>query len=135
MAFMINPGSKIADKNEAIGWTSTHAQAKKYAYSWFYKPMLERGFTDIEVTDTNEHDDGRWKFIFRHTITGKEVELEIHGIDDLEAYQKQCIFMPRVYWNGSSTSDPELEQFSADGFEPVMTFRPNAKPKSKLGKS
>jgi hypothetical protein len=120
MNFIINPGSEIA--TEAKGWTNTHAQAKKNAYSWFYKPMLEEGFTDIEVTDTKEERDGRWLFIFKHTVTGKEVELEIHGIDDLKAYETQNIFTPRVYWNGGSSSNPELDQFAADGFKPVKTY-------------
>jgi hypothetical protein len=125
---LINPGSTLPLAEAAIGWTNTHDQAKKYAYTWFYKPMQEQGFTDIEVTDTGEETEGRWKFIFKHTVTGVEVELETHGIDDLEAYEKQFIFTPRVYWNGGSSSNPELEDFKADGFSPVMTYRRNDKP-------
>lgn len=132
MNIIINPGSKLPLAEAAIGWTNTHDQAKRYAYEWFYKPMTEEGYTDIEVIDTGEENDGRWKFIFKHKITGKEVELETHGIDDLEAYEKQFVFTPRVYWNGGSSSNPDLKQFEAEGFEPVMTYRAKDKPKSKL---
>lgn len=122
MALIINPGSSIGQQQE--GFTNTHKQAKIHAYEWFYKPMLKQGFTDITVVDTKEENDGRWKFIFKHDITGKEVELEVHGIDNMDKYTDKYIFTPKVYWNGSSVSDPELEQFADEGYEPVMTFRP-----------
>lgn len=117
---IINPGSKIGD--DPKGWTNTHTQARKHAYEWFYKPMQEDGFTDIEVEDTKEERDGRWLFIFKHSITEKQVELEVHGIDNLEAYRNQHIFSPRVYWNGSSSSNPSIDDFAVDGFTPVLTY-------------
>jgi hypothetical protein len=49
--------------------------------------------------------------------------LEHHGIDDLQAYEKQHIFTPRVYWDGSSCANPKIEDFAAEGFEPVITYR------------
>ena len=118
--FIINPGSEVG--KQEVGFTNTHEQARRYAYEWFYKPMIDQGFTDIEVEDTKEEVDGRWKFIFKHTVTGKEVELETHGIDNMDAYTDKYIFTPRVYWNGGSSSSPELEQFAVDGYKPVMTF-------------
>lgn len=123
MNLIINPGSGgIADKGE--GWTNTHAQSKKNAYEWFYKPMIEEGFTDISVKDTGLVAEGRWCYDFTHNITGKTIRLEIHGIDDMKAYEADGhIFGARVYWNGSSSSIVELEQFAADGFVPVKTFR------------
>lgn len=121
MTMLINPGSAIG--RQEIGFTNTHKTAKKYAQELFYDQMAKEGFTDIEMIDTGVEDDGRWKFIFKHTITGKEVELEIHGIDNMDAYTDKYIFSPRVYWNGSSSSNPELEHFAADGFVPVMTFK------------
>lgn len=124
--FIINPGSEIG--TETKGWTNTHETAKLHAYEWFYKPMLKEGFTDIEVTDTGEEIEGRWKFIFKHKVTGVEVELETHGIDDLKAYEEQYIFTPRVYWNGSSTGQPELDDFKVEGFVPVMTYQANITP-------
>lgn len=95
---------------------------RKLGYG-FCKPMRKAGFTDIEMIDTGNEAEGRWLFIFRHKITGVEVECETHGIDNLKTYEEQYIFTPRVYWNGSSTSNPELEQFAAPGFKPVMTFK------------
>jgi hypothetical protein len=122
MTLIINPGSSIGQQQE--GFTNTHKQAKLHAYKWFYKQMLEKGFTDITVIDTKEEVDGRWKFIFKHDITGKEVELEVHGIDNMDKYTDKYIFNPKVYWNGSSVSDPELEQFANEGFKPIMTYAP-----------
>jgi hypothetical protein len=116
----INPGSRIGDN--AIGWTNTHAHAGIHAAEWSQR-MFAEGFTDIEVTDTGREENGRWVFKFRHTVTGKVVTLEQHGIDDLEAYEKQHIFSPRVYWNGSSSSSPSIEDFAAEGFVPVVTYR------------
>jgi len=122
MPIIINPGSGAIQTGSK--WTNTHEVAKQNAYSWFYKPMLEQGFTDIKVEDTGKEQDGRWLFIFKHEVTGVSVELEIHGIDNLKNYEDEFIFTPRVYWNGSSSSNPELRDFKADGFEPVMSYRP-----------
>lgn len=121
MNLIINPGSgEVGDSGE--GWTNTHKQARLNAYTMFYRPMLEQGFTDIEVIDTKEEVEGRWKFIFKHKITGKEVELETHGIDNMEAYCKEHIFGSRIYWNGSSSGNPELSDFAAEGYEPILTY-------------
>lgn len=123
MNFIINPGSGGIDSS-GEGWANTHDQAKRNAYEWFYKPMLEEGVIDIKVTDTKKDDgQGRWLFEFRHEITDKVIELWIHGIDNMEAYTKEHIFGARTYWNGSSSSIVELEQFAADGFEMVKTFK------------
>jgi hypothetical protein len=122
MVMLINPGSHIGPASE--GWTNTYAKALEYAKTWFLDTMRKVGFQDIELIETHEADEGRWKFIFKHRITGVEVELWTHGIDDLKAYEKAHIFTPRVYWNGSSSSNPDLEEFKADGFEPVLTYRP-----------
>lgn len=118
--FLINPGSEIG--KQEVGFTNTHDVAKRNAYEWFYKPMQEQGFKHVEVKDTGEERDGRWLFIFKHTITGIEVELEIHGIDNMDAYTDKYIFSPRVYWNGSSSGNPELENFARDGYKAVMTY-------------
>jgi hypothetical protein len=120
MNVIINPGSRIT--GEPQGWTNTHAQAVVEAQTWEQR-MRSEGFTDFTVEDEGVECEGRWTFVFTHTVTGKSVELETHGIDDLKAYEKQCIFTPRVYWNGSSCGEPRLEDFAADGFVPVMTYR------------
>lgn len=128
MALLINPGSQIGPGTS--GWSNSHETAKRYAYEWFFKPMTEQGFADIEVRDTGEERAGRWVFEFTHTVTGVTIELETHGIDDLDAYQRDYIFDPRVYWNGSSGSNPSIEDFKASGFEPLLTYRPSPGAKS-----
>ena len=85
--------------------------------------MHADGMTDVELLDGSTGREGRWVFTFRHAVTGTTVELETHGIDSTEAYERQYIFTPKVYWNGSSTSEPELEHFAAPGFVAVRTFR------------
>ena len=58
-------------------------------------------------------------------MTGVKVELETHGIDNFQAYEKERVFAPRIYWNGSSCSNPELENFAAPGFTAIRTFKPS----------
>jgi hypothetical protein len=118
MSVIINPGSRLP--TEPQGWTNTHEGAKREAAQWLAR-MHADGFGDIEMTDTGETDGQRWTFEFRHLITRVTVKLETHGIDDLDAYLKQSIFSPRVYWNGSSSSNPSMDDFAAPGY--VMTFR------------
>lgn len=119
---LINPGSHLPENKTGQGWTNTHAKALERALGWL-KNLKAEGMTDIIMWDTKEETDGRWKFIFHHKITKVDVELETHGIDDLDAYQKEHIFAPRVYWNGSSTGEPELEQWAKEGFRPVKTYK------------
>lgn len=85
--------------------------------------------TDVELLPgsvVGVEDKGRWVFTFRHKVTGTEVQLEIHGIDDLDAYRKQYLFDPKIYWRGSSCAEPELEDFAAEGFKPLRTFIPES---------
>lgn len=127
MMLIINPGSAtvVAEGN---GWTNTYEQACRNAEDWF-KAMRADGFVDIEMLPTEEDRGGRWLFIFRHAVTGVSVELEMHGIDNLDAYVHQNIFYPRVYWNGWG-QDPSLRDFAAKGFETVVvkTYRKEATP-------
>lgn len=116
---LINPGSRIGEPGE--GWTNTCETARGYAGQWLAQ-MHGEGMTGVELLDSSTERDGRWIFTFRHAVTGKTVELEIHGIDDTDAYKKRHVFEPRIYWNGSSTSDPKLEHFAAPGFRAVRTF-------------
>ncbi|WP_067671748.1 hypothetical protein [Nocardia miyunensis] len=123
---IINAGSHIAPTQPDEGWTNTREKAAQYAREWFWDQITRDGFTDIEFVDTGREDEGRWVFEVRHKITGVVVEIEQHGIDNLDAYRKRHLFTPRVYWNGSSSANPRLEDFAADGFEPVMTYRRTA---------
>lgn len=120
MNVLINPGSRLPE--EPQGWTNTYAQAKKEAHEWWER-MRRDGFgDDIELIDhEGPCKDGRWLFVFLHKVTRATKCLETHGIDDLDAYKKQAIFPPRVYWNGSSCSNPELADFTAHGY--TQTFR------------
>lgn len=121
MSLIINPGSGDVEYS-GEGWTNTHENARINAYD-FYKRIIADGITDITVTDKKEDRGGRWAFGFKHNITGVEVELEIDGIDNYDAFMKTHIFGTRTYWNGSSSCLVELEHWKADGFEPVRTFR------------
>ncbi len=115
---IINPGSRIA--TEPQGWSNTREGALREAATWLNR-MQNDGFGDIVVQEIGPDGEGRWTFTFRHTVTDVAVELSTHGIDNMDAYLKQCIFPPRVYWNGSSSSNPSMDDFAAPGY--VMTFR------------
>ena len=117
---IINPGSHIGEPGE--GWMNTRETARGYAENWLAK-MHGEGMTDVDLLDSTTEREGRWVFTFRHAATGATVELEIHGIDNTDAYERRHTFAPRVYWNGSSTADPQLEDFAAPGFAPVRTFK------------
>lgn len=122
MTMIVNPGSGPVEQ-DGEGWTNTYETARQKAIAWL-KEMHTQGLRDVELLDgPTDQTDGRWVFTFRHTVTGKTVDFETHGIDDLDAYMRRRIFAPRVYWNGSSSGEPSLEDFEAPGFEPVRTFR------------
>lgn len=120
-SIIINAGSEIAETGS--GWTNTYEGALAQAERWLAQIRAD-GLSDIELLrpgcDPVERD-GRWKFGFRHHVTGVTLVLETHGISDMDAYMVRNIFGARVYWNGSSCSHPELGQWAAPGF--VQTFR------------
>lgn len=122
MTTVINPGSRIGRPSTDEGWTNTYERAVAEAKRWHAK-LAEDGIVDVElvVPDTPVAVDGRWRFGFRHRVTGVVVELETHGVAPLAAYEAARIFPPRVYWGGSSTASPQLGDWIAPGF--VMTFR------------
>ena len=122
MTLIINPGSRIASPEHDGEWQNTEAKARERAEVWLGK-MHGEGMTDVELLDGSEPRGGRWLFTFRHKITGATATLEMHGIDPVDAYEREHVFAPRVYWNGSSTSDPKLEHFAAPGFAAVRTFK------------
>jgi|HubBroStandDraft_3_1064219.scaffolds.fasta_scaffold1163246_2 hypothetical protein len=117
---IINPGSRIGGPGG--GWTNTFEEARAEAGRWLAR-MHADGMTDVALLDDPAERDGRWVFSFRHAVTGTTVQLETHGIDNMAAYEQQHTFAPKVYWNGSSVSQPELEHFAAPGFAAVRTFR------------
>jgi hypothetical protein len=119
MTVIINAGSRIG--GEPQGWTNTIEQARKEARAWLDR-MTAEGFTDVVLVDTGREEAGRWTFLFHHIVTGVEVPLRVHGIDDLDAYKRQHKFEPCVYWKDSSSAEPQLDDFAAHGFSKTMTF-------------
>lgn len=118
---IINPGSHIkAMRGE--GWRNTIETAREYADQWLER-MHADGLHEVELHgELPATTFGRWRFAFRHSVTGVVVEYETHGIDDIPAYEREHIFTPRVYWNGSSSADPEIEDFAAPGWRIHRTF-------------
>jgi hypothetical protein len=123
---LINPGSGTVAAS-GVGWANDYAGAEANAHEW-YGRLVADGIRDVELVLPGvpaPGDDGRWIFDFTHTVSGAVVQLETHGLDDDEfrAYEKEHIFGPRVYWNGSSSDIPEVEQWAAPGFGVVKTLR------------
>lgn len=123
---IINPGS--GPVGESGAWTDTYEAALRTALEWLDE-VRSRGIRDVHiVAQLHEGDpepvEGRWTFVFRHEVTGVEVELQTHGLDNIEAYRKRYIFDPRVYWRGDSSATPKVEDWLAPGFEVVKTLRP-----------
>ena len=123
MTVIINAGSGTIPAS-GDGWTNTYQRAEQRARGWL-DTIGKSGIRDVWLDLPGEDlGDGRWRFAFRHEVTGAAVDLDTHGIDDLRAYERQWTFPPRVYWDGSSSADPVVEDWLADGFEVVKTLRP-----------
>lgn len=120
---IVNPGSgPVHESGE--GWTNTYDEARREAARWLER-MHAHGLRDVvPVKPDGVCEEGRWRFGFLHAVTGVVVYLETPGIDDYDAYRKERIWDPRVYWNKSSCSDPQLEDWAAPGFEALRTFVP-----------
>jgi hypothetical protein len=119
---LINPGSRIGEESAGAGWTNTFKGAQAEALRWLQNAH-DDGLTDVEIVRFGSRpEEGRWSFFFRHKVTGVEAELQTHGIDNMDAYLRQYIFTPRVYWKGSSCSSPELDDFKAPGFRKLQTY-------------
>ena len=101
---VINPGSE--NKGGTID------QAKKNARKWL-KAIHEEGFSEVVMSE-GEHGD-YFEFLFTHNVTKKVATLRIHGFTEEE--RKEFMFSPRVYWNGSSTGDPKIEDWLEEGFK------------------
>lgn len=104
---------------KAAQWTNTFEQSERFARDWFDK-MQSDGIVDVEfqgAKSTECNNKGYWTFLFRHTVTGVVVELETHGIDNIDNYMKDNIFTPKIYWNDSSCSDPDIVHWLAPGYK------------------
>jgi hypothetical protein len=119
----------VQSVEQGTGWTNSYAVAVINAQRWL-KNMRTNGFRDVELVLPGKlcTDDGPgltlWAFEVRHTVTRVVVELQIHGVDNEPAYRRDMLGWPRVYWDGSSSSDPGLADFEASGFCKVQTFEP-----------
>jgi len=105
--FIINPGS------ETVG--GTYESAKEEAER-LLQCMFDNGITDVVLEDEYEEVEGRYRFTYKHTITGKTGEWDITGLEQ-NYKEKGYTFHPRIYWNGSSCSSPEWKDFLTDEYE------------------
>jgi hypothetical protein len=117
---IVNPGSEISAMS-GEGWTNTVEKARAEARRWL-EQMHKSGISEVMLLPGEELHENRWLFRFVHTVTGTQVTLETHGIDDVRAYEREHIFTPSVYWRGSSCSSPRIEDFAAPGFRIHQTF-------------
>ena len=106
MGIIINAGSE----NKG----GTFEQAEINAKEWL-ESIHNEGFPEVEMSFVKRHKDGDWQFNFIHKVIGKVATLEIHGFT--KEQREVFAFHPRVYWNGSSTADPKIEDWLTDGFK------------------
>lgn len=111
---VINPGNKVASGGN--GWTNTLEVATKSANEWL-QSMHSRHIRDVEIVSVCGPDDGSWTFTFEHSVTGCRATLDIHGIDNMTAYANDNRYPAKIYWNRSSTANPQLTDFLCDGYE------------------
>lgn len=109
------------------GWTNAYPAAEGRARAW-HAGIGAAGIRDVdlELPGRAVPGDGRWRFAFRHRITGVRVHLDVHGVDDVDAFRRELSpagLEPRAYWEGEGTG-PDPDDWAADGFEAVKTFRP-----------
>jgi hypothetical protein len=124
MTVLINPGSGPTP-DSGNGWANTAERAREIAESWLAN-MTADGIRDVTLLPGSTAREGRWTFRYQHAVTGAVVELETAGIDRLDAYRRDHIFLPRQYWKGSSTGEPDIGDWLTDGYEIVKTLRPKA---------
>lgn len=107
MPIIINPGSE----NKG----GTLEQAKINAAKWLTSIHAE-GFREVNMKFVEQYpDDGNFRFDFTHTVTKKVAILETHGFT--KEQEDKFMFRPRVYWQGSSTADPKIEDWLGDDFD------------------
>lgn len=121
MPLIINAGSRIDPPGLDSSWTNTYPAARAEAERWLVR-MHGEGMTDVVLLDDVTKAGERWVFTYKHQVTGTTVTLKTHGISDLDAYHRDFVFPPRIYWNGSSSDNPKLEDFAAPGFKVIRTY-------------
>jgi len=97
----------------------TFEQALKNAKQWLRN--IKREYPEVTMTTHKDIcNDGDYNFKFTHKVTGKCIDLQIHGFTKKEC--EQFVFHPRVYWNGSSTADPEISDWLTDDYTYKITY-------------
>ena len=92
----------------------TFKQAEINAKKWL-KLIHDEGFKEVEMSFIKQYENnGNFLFHFVHLITKKIATLEIHGFTKIEC--EAFLFHPRVYWNGSSTADPKIEDWLTEDY-------------------
>ena len=114
---IVNPGSNIAKSGN--GWTNTLETATAMANDWL-RSMRANNINEVHIVAVHGPNSDRWTFIFEHSVTGVRASLDVHGIDNMNAYLKENTFPPRVYWNENSSATPKLTDFLCDGYEVVI---------------
>lgn len=108
---IINPGSKVAN--------GTKEQAIKNADDWVLE-MRKNGIRNVQIIGKPvPNGECRWTFTLKHSLTGVEADLVMHGLNEQEEkeYSNHNLgAFPRIYWNGSSGANPKLEDFLAEGY-------------------
>lgn len=113
---IINPGSE----NKG----GTFERALEIAKEWHEEILKE--YPEVTMTDHEiKLDDGDWEFRFTHSKTGKTVILQTHGFTKEEC--ENFIFHPRIYWNGSSTGEPKIEDWLTDEFTYIIKYEKKEK--------
>jgi len=110
---IINPGSNVSG--------GTLEQALINAQVWL-DGLHRDGMKEVVIDPDPVYEEGRWSFTFRHTVTEKTALLETHGLTEEETHK--LLFMPRVYWNGSSTADPSISDFLPSNWTYSITYHP-----------
>lgn len=106
MKIIINAGSE----NKG----GTFKQAEINAKEWL-ENIHSEGFLEVEIEFVEQYENGYFLFNFTHKVTNKVATLKIHGFTKEQCQEFR--FHPRVYWNGSSTADPKIEDWLTDGFK------------------
>lgn len=110
---IINSGSGPAPAEAVNDFFVALGEAQRWL-----KRIHEDGWPEVQLIEPPRHavrDDGTWRFVFVHPVTGKTCTLDQHGFTQTEMDRCRMIFGKRVYWNGCSSSNPKPDDWAADG--------------------
>lgn len=90
----------------------------------YLEQLHSNGFVDVELMPEVEVRDGLWCYTFRHAVTGKTATLDTHGFTEDECHK--FMFRPRIYWNGSSSSEPTIEDWLTNEYSYKIAYIPKS---------